>query len=244
MTVGPFYIEIFGEAGMGKTHQAHQGSPDPIHLDTANTSMDVGDYDIDPNPDRKGESWDVIHSKVHDWDTEEAERRYRYVSSYQDAQETISGLDGFQTVILDNWYDFRTLIVDHMADEYPDLMQSRGWPTQNGWGKAADLYRQFSDMVLETGRHFVIISEMSDEYEDGDKTGGRERDGPSKAQFNCDFRIKLDTEEKDGEMRRQAIVKKNRWLDRFSNQWVESIGSEYDFETLMAVSQIPEEEWR
>lgn len=243
MTVGPFYIEIYGEAGMGKTHQSHEGSPDPVHFDTASTSMDLGDFDIETNEGRRGESWDVIHSKVHGWDDEEAEKRYRYITGYEQAQDILQDLDGFETVILDNWYDFRTLIVDHMADEYPDLMQSRGWPTQNGWGKANSLYREFVDLVLETGRHFVVVSEMSDEYQDGNKTGGRERDGPKKAQFDCDFRVQLETVARDDGEERRAVVRKNRWLDRFSDEWVESIGPEYDFGTLMAVSQIPEEEW-
>lgn len=144
--VGPWYIEILGRGFDGQNPSESPELPNPVHFDTANTSMDLGDYEIDSNPDRKGESWDVIEKKVYGWDTELALKHYRYIRSYEEALDDLKNLDDtFETVILDNWYDFRTLIVDYMSDEFSNLMQSRGWPTESGWGKANELYRQFVD---------------------------------------------------------------------------------------------------
>lgn len=241
MSVSPFLIEVYGEDGTGKTHQTHAGSPDPIHLDTAGTDLGFRELSVDVDPERRGESWPVIYGKVYDFDEAKAESRYRYIDSYGTAEGVLADIPEYQTAILDNGADFRVLAAQHYCQ-----VNSTDWPHRQEWGEVNNLVTEWIETVLSQGTTLVVISQMKDDYEDGDKTGDRIRDGPKNMPFDSDFRIKLEKQRtEDGGIKRNARIIKNRWLDMLGEDaGITSIGNVYDFQTLMGVSGIPESEWR
>lgn len=240
MTLSPFLIEVFGEANTGKTHQTHAGSPNPLHLDTAGTDLGFREMSVDVDPERKGESWPVIYAKVYEYDEDAALEHYRYVDSYETGQDLLQEVPNFDTVILDNGADFRVLAAQHYCQE-----NNTDWPHRQEWGEVNSLVTEWIEACLNQGTTLVVISQMKDDYEDGDKTGDRIRDGPKNLPFDADFRIKLErVETDDGGVSRNAKIVKNRHLDLLgADSGITSIGDVYDFETLMGVSGIPEGEW-
>lgn len=232
-----FWFECFAENANGKTHQTHANWPEPLHIDTAATSMNFREFDIQQNEDRLGESWPVLWMNVYDGDKEQAKEHYRYVESHErllSVVDKLSGDDPYRTVILDNTADLRVLAAKHYVEQ-----QGKDWPQREEWGRVNDMLDEVFQQVLQT-HHLVMISQMTDEYQDGDKTGERVWDGPKRAPFKCDFRLKIEIDE---EGTRDVKVIKNRFVDRASDDWVANLGSEADFETLMHVSGIPESEW-
>lgn len=229
-----FLFEIFGENNTGKTHQAHDNWPEPYHVDTAFTSMGFRELEVDPDTERQGESWPVV-LELHDWDETEARKHYHYAAEYDDLWDAIGRADaaGAETIVFDNSHDMRVLAAKHWCEE-----NDTDWPQQQQWGEVNDLVDQVFQRALED-RHVVVISQMTDEYRDGDKTGERVWDGPKRMPFKADFRLKLEV---DGSTRVCRVIK-NGSVDQAGDDWIPAIGDEADFETLLLASDVPEDQW-
>lgn len=228
-----FIFEVWGENGVGKTHQSFNNFPNPVHIDTAFTEMGFRELNVEVNDDREGESWPVI-LKSHDWDEEAAREPYEYATTYGEIMDAIEDHEGDKdTIIIDNSSDLRTLAAKHWCRQ-----NNSDWPKQEQWGEVNDMVNEVFERA-KNNCHVVVISQMTDEYDDGEKTGERVWNGPKEMDYKADFRIKLVIE--DGE--RSAKIKKNRFRDRAGENWVDSVGEEIDFEDLMLVSGIPEEHW-
>lgn len=227
--------EVFGEPASGKTYTAHNGFPNPLHLDTSTTQLSPSDFEVKTmNHGDRGESWSVI-ADIYDWDDDSIDEHYRYVTSFDDVYEMVEADGGeHDTVIIDNTSDLKALAIKKfIADE------GQKWITQSQYGAVNDMVDEVTQWVLNQGYHVVWISQMKDEYADGDATGGRVVDGPKRSEFRCDFRIRMAVE--DGE--RHAYVEKNRLLDQAGDNWVDDFGGSVELEDLLMMAGVPEREW-
>lgn len=224
--------EIWGPPGVGKSHMAIEGWPDPLVVDTAFTSLGFRQAEVDQAADERGETWPV-HLKLHDYDEQAAESNYHYLGEWPEGTEFAAG---YSTVILDNAADLRVLAVNAWAGEHDS-----DWPQQSQWGEVNDkidwLLRR-----LKADHHVVVISQMKDEYRNDAKTGDKTRDGPKRMEYKADFRLKLDVDDDT----REAQVMKNRHLDSAGDEFGAAgtvIEGGTSLEDLLLFSQIPEEQW-
>jgi hypothetical protein len=220
--------ELWGEPSTGKTHQAHSGWPNPLHLDTVWTDMGFRELEVESDAE-VGESWPVVQA-LYDWDDQEANKHYRLLDTWQQRPDIP---DWCETVIVDNAADLRVIAANHWCQE-----NGKDWPAQQHWGSINDMVDGLI-RYLNQEHHVVVISQMKEEYQDGDKTGGRVRDGPKRMEFRADFRVRLQMSQEND---RQAMLVKNRHLDR-SNfpDWPHEMGETVSLDSLMSLAGIPEE---
>lgn len=219
--------ELFGEPGVGKSHAAHQGWPDPLHIDTAPTQMGFRTLDIQ-DEGGPGETWPVV-AKLADWDEQQAQSQYEYAPSYQAVVGAIEQSD-HKTIVLDNSADLRALA----AHEYCQ-QNNTDWPQKQEWGEVNDMV----DDVIQAAQldhHVVVVSQLSEEYIQGESTGNMTWDGPKRLPYKCDWRIEVAIE--DGT--RHSYIRKNRFLDRAGDGWVNDLGNGMSLQELYLVSQLPE----
>lgn len=220
--------ELWGEPGSGKSHLAHQWTNSVYHLDTAYTTLGFRSMEIDDDRER-GETWPVV-LKQYDWDETKASEHYEFLSAWPQNTDFIP-VD-VETVVIDNAADLRVLAAHDWCVEH-----NTDWPQRAQWGEVHDKVDRFL-RALQRRYHVVVISQMTDEYEDGEKTGHRVRDGPKRLDHRADFRLRLEVD--DGT--RVIHIVKNRFLDQAGDDWVGEIQSSIDLETLAALSNIPEEQ--
>ncbi len=228
-----YLVEVFGEPGVGKTHQAHNNFPNAATIDTAGTQMGFREYEVKDSGEF-GESYPII-KKINGWDKEETMKHYRYVSSFGEIYDALDELaEDHDTIVLDNASDFRVMTVKELCKR-----NNEEWLQQQEWAKVNDMVDEFVEVAIKSKRvNLVVISQMKDEYKKDVQTGRRIRDGPKRLPFKSDLRFKMTLE--DGE--RSVKVLKNRFLDRASDEWIDEL-DELDFEIIMTLSNIPESEW-
>lgn len=228
-----YLYELYGSEGVGKTHAAHDGFPNPVHLDTAFTKfMGFGEFDVESDPDERGESWSTIY-KLCDWDEENAEDRYVYVDEFDVFYNFYKSglLDDYDTIVIDNSSDMKTLAAIHWCEE-----NDQNWPRKEQWGQINNKVVEVLGMYVQT-HNVVLISQMKDEYVDGEATGERVPDGPD-LRHKADFRIELVVEGDE----RKAKFRKNRWLDQASDEWVDEITGDLTHDAVCETANIPEKE--
>lgn len=224
--------EIYGEPNTGKTHLAHVGWPDPLHIDTAFVQMGFRSFDVESGSE--GESYPVV-AKLHDWDEDETDDHYWYVDSYSGVTNAIELTDR-STIVIDNSADLRALAARHWCEE-----NGKEWPQREQWGEVNNLVDEAIRAASDKA-HVVVVSQMDDEYKNGEKTGNREWDGPKRVDYRADFRLKLELQDGD----RIVNVVKNRHLDSASDDLGAKgtdLGSNTDLEELLMLSGIPEDRW-
>lgn len=225
--------ELWGLPGSGKTHLAIDGWPDPLLVDTAFTSLGFREHDIDADPDERGESWAIL-LKLCDYDQEKAAERYHYLSGWP---EDLSFCEGFDSVIIDNAADLRVIAVHEWVQN-----NDYDWPQQAQWGQINDMIDGLL-RTLQRDYHTVVISQMKDEYKNDVKTGKKEREGPKRMDHKADLRFEL----RVGDDGRKIHVRKNRWLDPASDDYMSEgtvVDDSLTFEEVMYASEQPEELWR
>lgn len=222
--------ELYGEPGTGKTHAAHSGWPDPLHVDTAFVQMGFRSMDVHDQGGR-GESWPVV-AKQYDWDEQTAADHYAYVTEFPQVRQAIETTDR-STIVLDNTADLRALAAKQYCVE-----NNTEWPAKEEWGQINDMVDQVIQLASES-HHLVIISQMGDEYQNGEKTGRRVWDGPKRLPYKCDWRIHLVVEEGT----RHGYVEKNRFVDQAGDDWIDDVGGSVNLEDLYLVSKIPNQQW-
>jgi hypothetical protein len=226
--------EIWSAPGVGKTHAAHEKWPNPLHLDTAFTKIGFRQLEVEPDPNETGESWEIVQ-KLHGWDADEAREHYHYLEEFPQTTEWIDS--EFDTVIIDNAADMRVLAAIHWCEQ-----NNSEWPKQAEWSNVNDLIDELL-RVLNRDFNVVVVAQMKDEYQDGDKTGGKVRDSFKRMDYKADIRLELELGD-DNE--RHTWVRKNRYLDPSSGAYGakgSDLGSDWDFEELMLVSDVPDEVW-
>lgn len=219
--------ELYGEPGVGKTHAAHSGWPDPLHIDTAPTQMSFRSITV-TDESGPGESWPVV-CKCYDWDEARAQSRYAYAPSYDDVVSAIADAE-CQTIVLDNSADLRVLAAIKWCEE-----NNTDWPKKQEWGQVNDMVDDVIQMA-QANHHLVVVSQLSEEYIQGESTGEMTWDGPKRLPYKCDWRIQLVVE--DGT--RHSLLRKNRFLDRAGDEWVSDLGGSVDLAELYLVSQLPD----
>lgn len=230
----PTLTEIWGPPSAGKSHAAINGWPDPVVVDTAFTSLGFRDIEIDPDPEERGETWPVL-LKINDYDVEAAEQQYHYLSEFP---EDFAFAEDFGSVIIDNTVDLRVLA----ANAWTQKPGNSEWPQQGEWGEVNDMV----DWVIRRlahDHHVVVISQMKDEYVNGDSTGEKVREGPKRMEYKADIRIEMDVDENG----HHAYVWKNRYMDPATDEFGSEgsdLGSGFTFSDIMHLSGVPEEQWR
>lgn len=226
--------EIFGPPGSGKTHASHEGWPNPLHIDTAMTQIRTQDHDVEVVDGETGESWEVV-LKIYDWDEQTAQSNYAYATSFDEVQETVREDDNeHDSVIIDNTYDLKALAIKRFLSN-----QDQTWIRQEQYGGINDMVDEITLWIKNQGYHVVWVTQVKDEYRNGQRTGEYIPDGPKRADHRCDFRIEMFVDD-DG---RHAIVRKNRYLDPAGDDYG-SEGSDLEgslnLEDLFLLSEVPE----
>lgn len=223
--------EIWGAPGSGKSHTAHTGWPNVLHIDTAFTSIGFRKLEVDASEDGRGETWPVVKS-LYGWDSEAAESHYYYLTSWPNSLEFIGS--EIETVVLDNAADLKVLAARSWAEQ-----TGNEWPQREQWGEVNDkidgLLRE-----LTSEYHVVVVSQLKDEYVDGDKTGQMVRDGPKRMQYKADLRLRMRVND---ENERQALMVKNRFMDTTSVEMPMNLGATTSLDTLLSLADVPNEEW-
>lgn len=229
--------ELYGRPGSGKTHTAHEGFPEPLHIDTAVTQIRTQAHEIETLSGETGESWEIV-LKQHDWDEADAQAHYAYVESFDEIFDVVeaAGTD-HRTVVIDNTYDLKALAIKKFLEQ-----ADQTWIRQEQYGAVNDMTDEVTQWIRNQGYHVVWVTQTKDEYKNGKKTGDYEPDGPKRADHRCDFRIELQVDDEG----RHVIVRKNRYMDPASDEYGAAgtdLGASFSLEDLCLVSGLPAQQW-
>lgn len=237
-----FLTEIWGAPGVGKTHLGHKlaGDGNALHIDTATTANSVQEKEVKVRSDREfGESWPVVQS-IYGYDEEAASSHYWFADSLQSVRMAVDADGGeHDAVVLDNTTDLRNLAIKEFLGECDQT-----WIMQEQYGAVNDKVDALTDWILAQGYHVVWITQMTDEYVNGQSTGEKVPKSPKYGDHRCDFRLEVAVEGTDDAKERIIRVRKNRHADPIGGgpaaEGSEHTGS-LTLDTLLALSDVPGE---
>lgn len=171
MNKAPIYFQVAAEGGVGKTHTSLSAFPRPFLVDCT------------AHGDGKFTAKKLLGD---DFDT-----HYFYANKLTEVIDAVDGAINsgkFATIVLDEYSGLRRLGQEWYLYKFK---KSKVFPATE-WGV---ITRKINNEViwkaLEAGLNVVVTSGFSDDYKDGEKTGGRTANSPPNAGVDIDFRIML-----------------------------------------------------
>jgi len=214
----PLFVEIIGEAAVGKTHLACL-FPKPAVVDTTKTR----------------ESYAVMRKLLTDW-----KERYFPVTTLEEIRNVLKKIEEkktmFRTVVIDTSADLRDMGSTEYLKEKSNASKERValMPLEYKW--VNERIDEISHNIrVKMTMNLVHLAQMKDEYtgkgNSSEKTGKRIRKGYPNANAQADVRLLLKIEQEvdaktmryTEKLKRTCVVVKNRFKDQVAPEWVATL---------------------